>query len=89
MSIGPGYACVSCKTYFRPRKNGIYVSETMEDGRPYKVWQADLLECPDCGTQVIMGYGLHAISEHFMADFGTWHNLVTYTIIGCPRSLTY
>ena len=90
MSIGPGYACVGCKTYFRPRKNGVYVLETMEDyGTPYKIWMADLYECPDCGNQLITGYGANPVSEHFHAAFEEWLEYVTYTIEGCPKILPH
>ena len=91
MSVGAGYACVPCQTYIRPRENGIYVLETYDDGinpfGPYKVWLADLWECPDCGHQVILGYGQHAISEHYQDEFPTYLNMVTHTIKGCPRGL--
>ena len=53
----------------RPRKNDITVLITMDDGRPYKLWQADLWECPDCGHQVILGYGQSHWAEHYEPDF--------------------
>ena len=87
MSLGPGYGCVPCKTYLRPRKNDIYVLTTMSDGKPYQIWNADLWECPDCGQQVILGYGMHAISEHYMDGFDTWMAEVTHTIEGSLRGL--
>jgi len=87
MSIGAGYACVPCQTYLRPRKNEIVVLETDDKHRPYKIWLADLWECPDCGHQVILGYGLHHISEHYEPDFDRYLKRVTHTILGCPRGL--
>jgi len=87
MSIGCGMACVPCKTWIRPRKNSVHVLETMEDGRPYKVWMADLFECPDCGHQIVAGFGARHISEHYMPDFADYLALIDITIIGCPRSL--
>lgn len=69
MSIGPGYVCVGCKTYLRPRKDDIVVLVEMEDGRPYQLWSADLWECPDCGAQVVLGYGQHQWAEHYELDF--------------------
>jgi hypothetical protein len=59
----------------------------MEDGRPYKVWKADLLECPDCGHQLITGYGNNPVSEHYQPDFADWYSMVTHTVIGCPKVL--
>ncbi len=87
MSFGPGYACVPCKTYLRPRKNDIYVLETMADLRPYRIWNADLWECPDCGTQTILGYGQNRISEHYEEGFSGWLERVTHTIEGSLKGL--
>jgi len=88
MSIGPGYACVPCSTYLRPRKNEITVLETFEDGRPYKIWAADLWECPDCGHQIVLGYGQQCLTEHFKDDFQDYLKRVTHTIVGCPKGLS-
>jgi len=85
MSLGTGKACVTCQTYLATRKNGIVVLETLDDGRPYKVWQADLLECPDCGFQIITGYGQRPMAEHYQAGFDSELQRVEYTIIGCPK----
>jgi hypothetical protein len=88
MSIGAGYACVGCQTYLRPRKNEIVVLETFGDGvKPYKVWLADLWECPDCACQIIFGYGAQPVSKYYQNNFDTWLSRVTHTIKGCPRSL--
>ena len=90
MSIGTGRCCVSCQTYLAAAKNGIIVLETMSDRiTPYKIWMADLFECPDCGYQLISGFGLNAISEHYMPEFKDWIDQVTHTIKGCPRSLDH
>ena len=88
MSIGPGYACVPCQTYLRPRKNDIYVLTERGDGLPYQVWNADLWECPDCGHQVILGYGVSHCSEHYEKDFSTWLGMVTHRIVGQLKGLT-
>lgn len=71
--------CVKCNQFFHPLKNGV----TVEEGRPassadkrgegnwlpYKLWQADLVECRGCGTQVITGFGFQPISEHYMSGY--------------------
>ncbi len=87
MSLGTERACVSCQTYFAARKNGVVVLETMDDGRPYKVWQADLLECPDCGFQIITGFGLQHIAVHHEPGFDSELQRVEFTINGCPKRL--
>ena len=88
MSFGPGYACAGCQTYLRPRKNEITVLQTMdEEGKPYKIWNADLWECPTCGNQVILGYGQQHITEHYMDNFAHWMNRVTHVILGNTKKL--
>jgi len=87
MTTGTGACCVQCQTYLATRKTGITVLETFEDLRPYKVWQADLLECPDCGFQVVKGFGLQAVATHHEPDFEQELQRVEITINGCPKRL--
>lgn len=60
--------CVKCQCFYRPKKNGVFLTEMMpkhnnaERGikdpgawMPYKVWVGDLWECPDCNHQIIEG----------------------------------
>lgn len=88
MILGPGYACAQCFTILRPRENDVCVHITMEDNRPYQLWQADLWECPDCGMQVILGYGEHAWAEHWQPDFPHFLGGVDFTINGKQKELT-
>lgn len=87
MSYGPGYACVGCKTTLRPRKNDVCVLTTFDGGKPYQLWQADLWECPDCGNQVILGYGAKCWSEHYQPDFKSYLDKVDFTISGECKAL--
>ena len=87
MSYGPGYACATCSTMLRPRKNDITVHVTMSDGQPYQIWSADLWECPKCGTQVVLGYGQHAWAEHYQPDFARHLGDVDITINGKLEAL--
>ena len=90
MSMGCGTCCVKCQTYFAVEKNGVFVTETFDDGvTPYKVWRADLLQCPDCGAQLVTGFPREPYSEHFMPDFQEALGRATITIKGCPRRLPY
>ena len=63
--------CVDCKTGYVPFKNDIAVLEMMSDEHsdPYKLWSADLLECPKCNHRIITGFGNRAIAEHYQPDF--------------------
>jgi len=87
MTIGTGACCVQCQTYLATRKTGVTVLETFEDRRPYKVWQADLLECPDCGFQVVKGFGMQPIAICHQPDFEKELQRVEITINGCPKRL--
>ena len=77
--MAPYYVCAKCDiryepknnrsaTEMRPKKNGVYVIE-MADFGPYKVWLADLWECPRCAYQVIGGFGLEPLAEHYEDSF--------------------
>jgi len=62
--------CVDCKTGYVPLKNDIVVLETMNaKPTPYKLWAADLVECPKCNHRVIIGFGKNHIAEHYEPGF--------------------
>ena len=48
--------CVECGQEMKVKEVGVEVSEHGGDSKPYKVWSADLLECPNCEKQVIAGF---------------------------------
>ncbi len=50
--------CVKCECDLKPEQNGVYCVETAgTERRPYKVWHADLWKCPNCGIEIVSGYG--------------------------------
>lgn len=53
----------------RVKQNGVTVEELTEDGRPYKLWDAELLECVECGVEIIAGFGLSPLAEHYQPDY--------------------
>ncbi len=72
--------CVPCRKFYRPEKNGVIVEEGMPSGSrqpitdssgwgPYKLWYADKLKCPDCGHELIYGYGADAFAHHFQSTY--------------------
>ena len=62
--------CVDCKTGYVPLKNDIVVLETMDDLMvPYKLWAADLVQCPKCKHRLITGFGRQQFAEHYEPDF--------------------
>lgn len=56
--------CVPCEKEMQPVKVGVLVEEHMDDGSPYKIWQADLLGCPKCGHQIIAGFANSPVAHH-------------------------
>ena len=40
-----------------------------EAWQPYKLWVADLWECPDCGHQMINGFASRPLAEHYQSNF--------------------
>ncbi len=68
--------CMTCKKLYRPKKNGIYIEEMMPIGNepdqtwlPYKLWVGDLLECPQCGHQVVAGIPFLPVAEHYEESY--------------------
>jgi len=52
-------------------RQGIDVVETFgrDSDVPYKLWKADLYKCPDCGVEIISGFGNSNYAEHFEENF--------------------
>lgn len=68
MPTSSNYLC-GCGRFMRPKQNSVTVEELMEDGRPYKLWDADLYECVECGVEVISGFGAGPLAEHYQPDY--------------------
>ena len=60
--------CVKCQVEYRPEKNDVTVEEMTSFGS-YRLWSADLWECPSCHNQMIVGYGNSAYAEHWMDSY--------------------
>lgn len=58
-----------CGRFMRVTKNSVTVEEQLETGGPYKLWDADLYQCPDCGARVITGFGRSPMAEHYQPDY--------------------
>lgn len=71
----PKPICMTCKKFYRPKKNGVVVEEGMPIGYPtmgvstkwesYKLWRGDLWECHQCGHQIVVGFGNIPMAEHY------------------------
>jgi len=54
-----------CGCFMHVKQNSVTVEELLEDGAPYKLWDADLYVCADCGAEVITGFGREPMIEHW------------------------
>ena len=70
MPTGSNVLC-GCGRFMRVKQNSVTVEEQLEDGSPYKLWDADCYECVECGVEVITGFGKSAFVEHWQRDYKT------------------
>lgn len=63
------YVCATCGLTMKPLRNGIFAVEMMNNTDAYKIWSADLLYCPHCESQVIVGFAPYPLMEHFEDGF--------------------
>jgi len=61
------FACPKCQVALTVTKNGVAVEE-MTDSRSYRLWDADLLICPECGIEIISNFGSTPLVEHFRKE---------------------
>lgn len=64
----PKLVCVKCQRQLRPETNGATVIDYASFG-PYKVWDADIWKCPECGQKIVAGFAEHPFMEHWHTDF--------------------
>jgi hypothetical protein len=92
----PKPVCVQCRTFYKPKKNGIVLLEQMPvetaavPGRidptawgPYKIWMADLYQCNSCGMELITGFAAHPAAERYDERFTEAMKYVTHTVNDC------
>jgi len=58
-----------CGRFMRVKQNSVTVEERTEDQQPYKLWDADLFECVECGVEIITGFGRGPIAEHWQPNY--------------------
>lgn len=58
-----------CGVFMRCKQNSVTVEELLEDGSPYRLWDADLYACENCGHQVIAGFGKAPLAEHWQPSY--------------------
>lgn len=58
-----------CGRFMRVKQNSVTVEELLEDGSPYKLWDADLWECVECGVEIITGFAQQAFAETWQSTY--------------------
>ena len=58
-----------CGRFMTVKQNSVTVEELLEDGGPYKLWDADLWACPACGLEVVTGFGTAPLAEHWQPTY--------------------
>jgi hypothetical protein len=76
-----------CGRFMKVLKNSVTVEEQLEDGSPYKLWDADLWACPDCGHQVISGFGREPLAEHYQPGYAATRARLSPVYPGRCRAL--
>lgn len=51
------------------KRNGVVVEELTEQHESYKIWIADLMECPECFATVVVRFGRAPLHQHFEEDY--------------------
>ena len=85
------YICVKCEKEMMPAKVGVLVEEHRKAtlGRtsgsgvewlPYKIWTADVLECPECGAQILAGFPDRPVAHHHEDNYAEEQKKVEYHI---------
>ena len=60
--------CVKCSKAYVTKKQEVVVNELAHFGS-YKLWEADLKECPVCHNQIISGFAQMNSSEHYQIGY--------------------
>lgn len=58
-----------CGRFMQVKRNGVTVEELLEDGSPYKLWDADLWACVECGVEIVAGFGRAPLAEHWQPEY--------------------
>lgn len=81
MSHIPRAVCLTCNREMKTVKQGVMAEALANFGSYYKI-QADRLECELCGNQVLMGWAMHPMAEHFEPDYEDVHVDHTFVFQG-------
>lgn len=65
--------CISCGKRRFAKRNGVKVIEYFDVSHKeaYRIWSADLFECPNCASRAVSGFSPRPTDEQFQPDFAT------------------
>ena len=86
MPTSSNYLC-GCGRFMRPITNSVVVEELMESGDPYKLWDADLWGCPECGARIIAGFGRLPIAEYYQPTYAEMRERLAPVVVGRCRAV--
>ena len=65
--------CVNCERGYHLIENGVFLVEMFcNPPQPYKIWSADLWQCPGCKDRVVSGRGDNPLMHHFQEGFDVY-----------------
>jgi DNA-directed RNA polymerase subunit RPC12/RpoP len=62
------YACAKCQIEMRPKQNGVG-AEAMSVNGPLSYTNADLIECPSCGVQILAGFARRPLIDRWDSNY--------------------
>jgi len=60
--------CPKCHVELQPERNGVAVLDLADSG-PHSLWDSDLWKCPECGVEVLGGFGRNPMFVHYEDTF--------------------
>jgi hypothetical protein len=69
----------------RVLQNSVTVEELLETGEPYRLFDADLYVCMECGVEIITGFGTAPLAEHWQWDYAAHRNRLGPIYLGRCR----
>jgi len=82
------FVCPECQSEYHVKEQGILVIEMASFG-PYKVWEADLLECRGCNKTFVGGFAEQPLMEHYEKGFDEWLELIKKSYDANHRTIVY
>ena len=64
----PKAICIKCKVEYKPLETGAYAAEMFKGNNIYKIWSADIWQCPICKNKIALGFAQNPIAHHFETE---------------------